>query len=354
VKFKDLNTPYFDFTEAYLRADLPWFGVEFGREYMLAGTGYSDRLLLSDNAPAIDFLKLEARYKSVRYQFFHGSILKDSAYVPGVTVSEPADANKYMAMHRLEFSAFGWLNAAFSEMVIYQRYSPEFAYLNPLIFLKSAEHSLEDRDNTLIAFDVEVFPAAGVKLYGSLLVDDVDFSKLGTDWWGNQFGWQGGVMAAGLGGASDLDGLIEYSRLEPYLYTNRVAHNNYTSRNLGLGHILEPNSDEWYARLSYRPDPALRFSLGGRFGRHGGNVMAGDSVLVNVGGDKLVGHREFDPETAVFLDGYRTDRSAIELAVQYEPVTDLIFSAAYEYVRRALPGAVTIDHYGALRALLEL
>ena len=146
VKFNDLDSPYFDFTEAYLRADLDWFTLQFGREYAMVGTGYSDRLLLSENAPVFDALKLEARYKSVRFLFVHGSLVGDTTVFSTIPVTEPAGSNKYLAMHRVEFSLFDRLRLGASEMVVYQRLSPEFGYLSPVNFYKSAEHSLKDRD----------------------------------------------------------------------------------------------------------------------------------------------------------------------------------------------------------------
>ena len=55
-----------------------------------------------------------------------------------------------------------------------------------------------------------------------------------------------------------LDGVAEYTRIEPYVYSNRIAGNAYTQNGIGLGHHLPPNSDEWFAQLSYRPFRSLR------------------------------------------------------------------------------------------------
>jgi len=349
VKFNELNSPYFDFAEAYIRADLSWFNLEFGREFFRLGTGYSDRLIFSDNGPATDFLSLDASYGAVRYRFVHGSILGD---FPAGT---QALYNKYYALHRLEFSFLGALNAGFSEMVIYQRASPEYAYLNPFLFLKSAEHSLKDRDNTLLAVDLEVFPRPGMKLYGALLVDDVDFSKLGTEWWGNEFGWQGGVYLAGIAGVRDLDAVVEYTRLEPYVYSNRVEGNGYSDDQFGLAHHLQPNSDEWIATLILRPSPVFRGSVGFRRTRHGENYTDAGGLLVNVGGDLLVGHRDADPADAPFLAGRLVETNAVEAGLRYEPVNNLILFGAYAYRHTAsgMGGGTASDHSGSLRALLE-
>ncbi len=348
VKFNDLNSPYFDFAEAHLRADLSWFNVEFGREYFRVGTGYSDRLIFSDNAPATDFLRIDARYGAVRYMFVHGSILT------GYEGFGPL-AQKYYALHRLEFSALGFLNAGFSEMAVYVRASPEFAYLNPFLFLKSAEHSLRDRDNTLLALDVELYPAAGVKVYGAMLVDDVDFSKIGTGWWGNEFGWQGGIFLANVAGVRDVDFLAEYTRLEPYVYSNRIEGNEYSHDGFGLAHHLGPNSDEWLINLIFRPSPLFRGILGYRRTRHGDNYFDAGGAFVNVGGSIMSGHRTPDSPTAPFLAGRRVETDGIEAAVRYEPVTNLLITGSYRFSGSTfgMGGGEASDHLFGIRTLLE-
>lgn len=355
VKFNDLNSPYFDFTEAYLRADLSWFNLQYGREYTLVGTGYSDRLLLSDNAPVFDFLKIDARYRSVRFLFLHASLLGDTTVFAGVPVTESAGSSKYLALHRVEVMLFDRLRLAASEMVIYQRFSPEFGYLNPVNFYKSAEHSLRDRDNALLSFDVEYAPVRNLKLYGSWLLDDVDFSKMGTGWWGNEFGWQGGLYAAEVAGIRNLDGILEYTRLEPFVYTNRLHGNDYTHNKIGLGHHLDPNSDEWFAQLSYRPCGTLRTWCTLTRARHGENITAGGIVTKNVGGNPLEGHRDSDGPTALFLDGELVRTTALQLKASYEPFTNLIVTGGFEVRRtdRVSSQSAVDNTAGFLRVQLE-
>ncbi len=350
VKFNNLNSPYFDNTEAYLRADLDWFNLEFGREYNRIGTGYSDKLLLSDNAPVFDFLRLDAAYKSVRFIFLHGSLVPDSSVFPGLVLNEPPGVNKYLALHRLQLSLFDRLNLGVAEMIIYQRFSPEFGYLNPVVFYKSVEHSLRDRDNAFLGFDMELFPVNGYKLYGTWLIDDVDFSKIGTGWWGNEFGWQGGVYAADVAGLSDVDAVVEYARIEPYVYSNRTSGDNYTQNNTSLGHHLAPNSDEWFAQLGWRPDPAFRTAASYRRTRHGDNVLSGGDVVLNAGGSVLEGHRAGDADIVHFLDGNRSTMDEIQLRATWEPIRSLTLTGivAYRRTEQLWDGVTLKDCTGAL------
>jgi hypothetical protein len=357
VKFNDLDSPYFDFTEAYLRADLDWFTLQFGREYSLVGTGYSDRLLLSENAPVFDALKLEARYKAVRFLFMHASLVGDTTVFSTIPVTEPAGSSKYLALHRVEVSLFDRLRLGASEMVIYQRLTPEFGYLNPVNFYKSAEHSLKDRDNAFLNFDVEYYPQPGWKLYGSWLIDDIDFSKMGTGWWGNEFAWQVGFINTGfVKMIPDLDLTIEYTRIEPYVYSNRLHGNEYTHNRIGLGHHLDPNSDEWFAQLSYRPAPAWRAWCTLTNTRHGENIGLGPGdVLFNAGGNALEGHRDIDGATAPFLAGNLVHTRTIELRASYEPFTDLVITGALAFQRadHVTQGYAADDRMAGLRLQWE-
>jgi len=355
IKFNNLNSPYFDFTEGYLRADLSWFNVQFGREYTLLGTGYSGRLLLSDNAPVLDFLKVDAQYKSFKFEFIHASLVGDSAYFGGVKIAEPIESNKYLALHRVQFSAFDMLNLGVSEMIIYQRFSPEFAYLNPVNFYKSAEHSLGDRDNAFLNFDAEFFPGRGFKIYGTWLIDDIDFSKIGTGWWGNEFAWQGGLYAAEVAGLPDLDAVVEYTRIEPYVYSNRIYGNDYSHNNIGLGHHLEPNSDEWFLQLAYRPLEKLRTWITYTRMRHGDNIIENGHVVKNVGGNLLQGHRDTDADIVRFLEGNLLIKHYIQLRAAYEFVNNFFLTGVYEYRRERLesPGITSTDHYFSIQARLE-
>jgi len=354
-KLKEGKSSNFDFTEAYLRADLTWFNLEFGKERTLFGNGYSDQLMLSDNAPAFDLLKLDVHYKAIRYLFLHGSLVQDSAAFPGTLPGEPEPRNKYIAMHRLQISLWDFLNFGASEMTIYQRTTPEWAYLNPINFYKSAEHAQGDRDNSFINFDLELYPLNNLKLYMGLLIDDIDFSKVGTTWWGNELGMQAGVFLTEPLGLSNLDAVVEYTRIEPYVYSNRTDGLAYTNNNLSLGDRIGPNSDQWFLQLQFRPLPSLRAWLGYSGVRHGDNIVENGVVTKNVGGNVLQGHRDGDSEEAPFLDGRLLRYDIVQLRAAFEPVNNLIIYGTYEYRKSISYETDTrlVDNYASIRVQLE-
>ncbi len=331
-KFNNLNTPYFDVTEGYIRVDMNIFQLEAGREFTKIGTGYSGRLLLSDNAALFDMIRLDAQYKSVRFFYLQGRLEQDRFIFPDLTIVEDKRETKYLAMHRLQFPLFDIFQIGVSEMITYQRFAPEWAYLNPFTFYKSLEHALGDRDNSLISCDVEIYPMNNVKMYGTWMFDDIDFKRIGSGWWGNEFAWQAGVFHTNVFGVDNFDAVFEYTRIEPYVYSNRVQGNNYTHADVSLGHHLQPNSDELFLRFNYRPLEQLRLWFTVVTERHGTNYNIVDST-VNVGGNVLEGHRWFDSEFASFLDGnlFKKQRAVFEFS--YEPVPNYFLLMQYEAVK---------------------
>ncbi len=344
VKFNDLNSSNFDFAQAYLRADLGWFNIQFGREYNLIGTGYSDRLLLSNNAPVMDFLKLDFNYKSFQFVFLQGSLVDPYSLW-----------NKYLAMHRAKFSVFDLMNIGISEMIIYQRTSPDFAYINPINFYKSSEHSLKDRDNAFLNLDLEIFPIRNYKLYGTWLIDDIDFKKMGTGWWGNEFAWQGGIYISDIVCVQNLDGVLEYTRIEPYVYSNRLSGNSFSNNRIGLGHHLGPNSDEWFVQISYKPTKKFRTWISYTFTRHGENTYQDGVIVENVGGDVMQGHREYDSEFVKFLDGDLVKNNKLQIRAAYEPLTNYFLSGVYEfnYSKYSAKEITTRDNIYSLKMQIE-
>ncbi len=64
------------------------------------------------------------------------------------------------------------------------------------------------------------------------------------------------------------------------------------------------------------------------------NVVLGDSLVRNVGGSVLQGHRVGDGENAPFLDGTRETTSRLTLAFEYEPVREIWLTGSAEWQYR--------------------
>jgi len=333
----------FDSYEGYLRyaPSTDWLGLTVGREALSFGPGFIDKLFLSNkNSAPFDFLKLDLHYKKVRYSFFHSSIVgNDSA---GRQLE-----SKYLVFHRLELGPFfnNSLRLAFNEMVVYSNVPMNFAFINPISFLTSADMNTElpgrNSNNTLLGFDIQVFPVKNLAIQGSLLIDDLNFETLGNDSAkgnDNKFALQGGINWQNAFTLPNLGLTYEFTRINPFVYAHREINNSYSNWNLPIGHSLNPNSDEHAFKLSYNFGSRLRMAVTYKMQRAGENYTDSLGNFVNVGSSILNGSEDFARKNE-FLGGVRINKNIIIAELEFEPIKQYYFTIRYqrrnfEYVDR--------------------
>ncbi len=344
-----LDKEFFDLTEAVLSITWDWGSASFGKEKRLWGTGRSQWLLLSGNAQPFDALRIDAAYGDVRFSFLHGSVLSEVEMLEG---GRPYYDAKYVAMHRVEADVFDALRFGVFESVVYSGREVDLAYLNPVNFYKSAEHAGGDRDNPMLGFELSTLGLRNLELYGSWLIDDVDFSRLGDSWWGNKFIFQAGAISTVL---PNTDITAEYTRINPYVYTHRLRGNQYTHNGEALGVELAPNSEEYMLDVTHWCGARLRLGARAQYIRHGRNVRAADGTLLVNNGAEIYESRDYerDREIALFLAGPRDETLLATLSLRYEPWRNMALHARYRFRTREseIDGKLT-DHF--LSAMLEL
>jgi hypothetical protein len=353
-----LNVPdakNFDFVEGYARYDAGILSLQVGRERVLWGNGYGDKLILSDNPRVFDFIRADAQYKSLKYTFMHAWLLgkrseltfslpSDTSY----KFDEPIVGDKYFASHRLEFSFPQLFDIGFQEVAIYSNRSPDLAYLNPVTLLESAQRSREERDNILWAFDIQTHVMKNIELQASIFFDDINVPKWGTNDVQNKNALQIGVMAVDPLRVSNSAFSIEYTRVEPYTFShNRSRDNDYGSGGRILGHHIGPNAESWYCRLDYLFDRKLRSSFSFEVQREGDNIYDTSGKLIkNVGGDILQPYRSIDSNQKEFLGGNFIRTLYGSAFVTYEIMNEVSLDFRYQYMQRENFGlnTKTVDH----------
>lgn len=328
--FEKEESNFFDRAFGYISFEHPNITVKMGSDRQTIGYGVN-KLILGDNSPNFTYGSLRLNYKSFLFDYTHGWLLgtrSDIHYgnMGYITTIEL----KNFTHHRISFSPFSNLRLGFGETVIYANRTVDFAYINPFNFYKSTEHSVQDRDNTLLYADVEYIPFKKMKLYSTLLIDDVDFSKLGTGWFGNQFAFNLGVNLINPIETIPLQFNIEYVRIEPYTYTHRILDNNYSNYNYPLASELQPNSDQLTFVVNYYPSPKVNFTIFTAYERHGKNYSI-NLETINVGGDLNLGRRTKDAEYVKFLDGELEQTFSIELKGFYEFIRNIKLHGKFRY-----------------------
>ncbi|MGB6121729.1 MAG: capsule assembly Wzi family protein, partial [Bacteroidota bacterium] len=334
----------FDFAQSYLRFDANVVSAQIGREKILWGYGAYEKMTMQDTVRTYDFLRLEASYKKyVRYTFMHAWLLGRAdtlAFeIPFDTTHqyiEQLNADKYFAAHRLELSWPSVLDFGAQEMVIYSNRSPDLAYLNPLAFIESVQRSRGERDNVFWAFDLQFHMIPNVQLHGSIVYDDIHLSNLFSTKWQDRYAWQAGIVYADPFTIPNVDLMLEYTRVEPYVYSHaRSREGSYTSLDRLLGPQIGPNADSWFLRADWVPARNLWLSASVTFERKGLNGLNSDGYLVrNVGGSEWMPHRDTDSPTKEFLDGIRVDTRRIWVTASWEILNQIWLDFRYQYDQR--------------------
>jgi hypothetical protein len=327
IKFAVLEDDV-DITESHVNFKYKWFEAGIGRENRMLGAGLQQNLFISDNSPAFDALTLAAHFKSFEYKYFHGSLLalpEESVNPSGFNVFIPS---KYVAIHRFAVRPC-WGEIAFWENVVYTDREPDLAYLNPFSFFKSVEHSLRDRDNSVMGLDASFRFLHRFQLKGSYLLDDIIFSKIGTGFWSNKTAWNIALIGdLGFG----LNAGVEYTRVEPYTYSHFNYQNSMTHDGLMYASNILPNSERFASQIHYWWGGRYPLKLNLSYTRHGNNILDSEGNLIkNVGGDPLQTRRIEDPETVTFLDGDLQEIFVAELSAGFEIVRGLNVHGIIQY-----------------------
>ncbi len=327
------NINNYDFTQGYLKyhtqpADEMDMSFQIGREHTTVGYGYGSKLVLSGDNPPLDFLQFDFNYGIVHFTSIHGSTVGD------YSTNKDERYTKYWAFNRFKLSFENLFDIGIGESIVYSGRGLELAYLSPLAFYKFVEHSIQDRDNGNLYFDLQTSFIKDVEFQATFLLDENILSNLqNLDSYKNKTAYQLGLFWYEAFTLNNLSFILEYTKIRPYVYSHNNIKNTYTAWGTNLGHPIGPNSDDLLTRLTYNFNDWIRATFDYQFIRNGENVYDEEGNLVkNVGGDIYISHpsKPEDPN-AYFLDGIRFNHNVLRLLLRIEPARDFIFDVVYEF-----------------------
>ncbi len=327
------NIMNYDYAEGYLQyytSPLDGMDLTFqiGREKMTLGYGYVSKLVMSGDHPVLDFLKFNFNYGIVNFTSIHASTVGEFSG----NIEERF--TKYFAINRLKLQFKDVADFGMGEIIVYSGRGLELAYLNPLLFYKFAEMSLQDRDNGLFFLEVQTKFLKNIEFQGTFLLDENLIGHLqNLSRYSNKTAYQVGGMWYEAFGLNDLSLFLEYTKIRPYVYSHKTFSNSYSAYGQIVGHRIGPNSDELFLKAAYNLNEWIRPSISYSYIRSGENIYENGELIKNVGGDAFQPFRnEIDSQTAVFLDGNRVNSTEFILSTRIEPVRDIIFDLSYNYL----------------------
>ncbi|HEX9972107.1 MAG TPA: capsule assembly Wzi family protein, partial [bacterium] len=320
VRATNTDHIYHDETVAYLKLGFHHLQMTYGKFSNFWGPGRTGSLILSDYATSYDQLKLEFIFNRFKFTSSYAFLIDYREQEQDVL-----QGKKYLAAHRLEFLPWRWLSIGLSETVMFTGRSFEPAYLNPVMFFRSAEHYLGSPDNMMMGIDFKLTLVRNFKFYGELLIDDITTTKLGTDWYGNKLGYSVGTFWVDPFKIKNMDIRMEYARIRPYVYSHADGI-NYTHYQSALGYWSGPNSENFYSEFNYQFSKNLLTTIFFQTNRHGANTAD-----KNVGGDIALPHGFEDGLYIYFLDGILEKRRSFGGDISYEIFENCYFRFGYRH-----------------------
>ena len=305
---KDSSMATWDVSDSYLVFGFRGFEIEYGRDNARWGPSPSGGLMLSGLAPSMDMLRIRFDIGRAAFSWLHGQVRGGAG-------------RRWVSAHRIEFTPFRGVGFGIQDAVVYANRGIEPAYFNPVLPVLVSQHSLGDRDNVEFGIDAVLDRIRRVRIYGEFFLDDFTspWGIFSNDW-GNKLAFTAGALWTDPAGIRNSGLRVQYTRVEPFVYTHRFAENLYEHYGAALGSDLQPNSD----RVLLQWDQWISLSL-----RAGADL----SLTRHGRGDRQTPHTEQDGETKHFLEGLVENADRIGVRVECEPARDLVFRCEAGRVR---------------------
>lgn len=356
--FNNTKINFFDGTQGYLRLHKDIFSLQLGRERILYGREYLNKMILSANPPLFDFIKFDLSYKTLKYDFIHAWLIqpKTNVFVDSLSGEGRNKPAKYLAASRLSFTPSEDISFGISQIIIYANRPFEAAYLNPFLFWESAQRSLNDLDNSFLSLDGRYKIVSGLEVNSSILIDDIHFGELFKNWATihNRIAWQVGAMITSPLSFEDITLKFEYLQIRPYIFIHPGLGESltYTNNMYLLGFDLPPNSIRLSAELGCRFSGRMNFTLRYDHSIHGNNIYDKDGKLTrNVGGNIYENNTINEPVTAYLLDGNREVTDYVSINYLYEFLYGFYLEAEYQFRRHVFMGEKKLQNilWGSMR-----
>ena len=311
--------------------------ISLGKDNLIWGYGENSNIVLSNKAPSYPYIRLD--YKPLSWLSFNythawlNSNIADSS-LSYLTNSERLgnDArivfvSKFLATHSIIIKPMKGLDIALGESIVYSdKMDPGF--LIPVNLLKFYDNN---RSNYLIEagsngqYFLSLSSRNQIKnthLYASLFIDEIRvsslFNKIESR---NQLGYNIG------GSVTDifipyLSLGAEYTRVNPFVYSNLIPAQNYTSYNYSLGDWMGNNFDRAVLFAKYTPMAKLKLLVRFQKIRKGGHGTIYEQYAVQ-------------PQPNFLFDYIKT-RSDLFLEARYEWINNIYLISSYTYMQTKL------------------
>jgi len=276
-----------------------WGDAGLVKDAMQWGNNYNMSNIIRGYNPTFVQVKLHiSPVKWFDFNYFHGwldSRVVDSTESFWVTTSNGPEYRKvyhkkFQSANMFTFTPFRQFNISFGNSIVYDYDNVNPAYLIPVFFYKSVDHSQTmgiNNMNSQMFFDISSRQIKNLHLYASLFVDEFSSSRIGKDYEWNFFSYKAGFRLSNFP-LSNLSFTSEFTYTYPLTFRHYIPTITFETANFNMGHYLKDNAREWYLAFDYKPLRATNIRLwfsdavrGPDYTETGG-VRAGEAPLQSI------------------------------------------------------------------------
>jgi hypothetical protein len=245
--------------------------ITVGQDQQVLGYGKYGNIVLSDKAPAYPFYALNYQPSSwLKFNYMHawlqsGVLDTRATYDLNNKVYGGVRQQylpKFFATHSVEIAPMKGLKLNLGESIMYSE-NLQLAYMLPVTFFKAFDNQ-KYADNILSGSNGQFFlgfssrnQIRNTHLYGQWMIDEIRLgSSFNAGTSRNHLGYQLGASVTDLF-LHYLTFNAEYTRLNPFMYRNFIAAQNYSNANFSLGDWMGANADRIYLSAKYHPKANL-------------------------------------------------------------------------------------------------
>jgi hypothetical protein len=299
-----------------------WGSVGLVKEHTEWGDNEHGSNIFSGRTPS--FAQLQLHINPARwfdFNYFHGWLVSnvvDSSkqYYSNGTLNRIVFRPKYIAANLATVTVFRGFQVSLGNSIVYSDQNVHPAYLIPVFFYKSVDHTLsstsadESGQNAQMFFNISSRNIKHVHLYVSGFIDEISFSNaFDEEEQSNFISAKAGVKVSDLL-KKNIFIVAEYTRTNPVTYRHYVTTTTFASNDYGMGHYLGDNSQELYLSLGMKPLPKLAVQVSYTKAQKGVEYF-------------YDGHPGSDGKGLPFMENVYWDWECAAFQVQYQLVNDV-------------------------------
>ncbi len=316
--------------------------ISLGKGPLLWGYGENGRMVLSNKSPTYPYIRLDYRpFKWMTFNYTHAwlnsnIIDSNASYNTGTINTGTGDIRihyipKFMASHTLIFKPIKGLDIAIGESIVYSD-KMDIGFLIPVSLFKVYDNNRSNY-NINAGSNGQYFLQASSRnhlkkthLYGTVFIDEISVSNMfNPSFSRNQFGFTiGGSVTDVFLPYLTIGG--EYTRVNPFVYSNLLPAQSYTQFDYQLGDWMGNNFDRAMLFAKFTPVPRLKAYI--RY-QH-----------IRKGGPGTIAQQYAAVPQPKFLFDYQKARSDIFLQASYELINNIYLTGSYQFINQKLANGV--------------